>query len=974
MCIRDSTFYRKFSATILVLGLLTASYLPVFGGFGPGAKTNQSNLYRPGVVVVKFKSDVALPDQTTATGLASLDRVLNKYGVSQMERIDAFLPRAKRNLLGASFQRIYYVYYESAVSPARVAAELSGDVNLVYAEPLYLHHLDVTPNDPQFTSQTFYNIVKAQQAWDNTKGSQGNVVIAIVDGGTDITHEDLAGNLWVNPGEIAGNGIDDDNNGFIDDINGWNFANNTPNPKGLVNTPQSADHGTHTAGLADAVTNNLIGVAGMAWNTQLMAIDAGDPNNDLGIAFGFKGILYAAMNGADVISLSWGRGGPPSLFEQDVINQAVSLGAAIVAAAGNENTSALHFPSSYTNVLSVAATDNTDRKASFSNFGSTVDVTAPGVTILSTLNNSRYGVLSGTSMSTPIAAGIVGLVRTQHPEYNGIQAIEQVRVSADNIDSINPFYAGQLGKGRVNALRALTISAPSLRIKNVSFTETNGNGIIDPGETVQMTLTLINYLAPAANVNLTVTESDPDVTLQSSGATIPSIGTLQEATNPTPIIFDVAANTPSGHTIVFTLNISAGTFTDRQFFSLTVQPQFGNLTINNISTTVTSVGRIGFGDTNNQVQGLGFKFKGGPNLMFEGALIAGTGPTKISDAARSNLDVNGTLLFHKDFRPVKGGDLRISTPGNLTDQESFAIFNDSSATSPLGIRITQETFAQSSPPNDDFILFRYSIENTTAADLSNFHFGIFFDWDIDANTFATNIARYDTTHRMGYAFDNGTGGPASYVGISLLTPGTVNYRAIFNDDKAPANPSWGIYDGYTNQEKWESISGALQFSSSGPADISHVLAVGPMTIPAAQFEEVGFALIGGDNLADLQANAEAAQALWNSLFVTDIGDPPSNPVPQTFKLAQNFPNPFNPTTKIQYQIPSGAGTPEVTLEIYDIVGRKVRTLVQKRQSAGVYTVRWDGRNQRGVPVASGIYVYRIRAGQFVQARKMVLLK
>lgn len=961
-----------------ILSIVVAA--PVFG-FGTGGKTakqpqisslptkkdNAAEMI-PNKIVIKFKDRRNFGKQLSSTGLASVDNSLKKNNITELEQ---FI-RGTQNLINLnssiSIESIYYAYFTGDESPASVARALNENPLVEYAEPLYYHQLFDTPNDTLFDQQGFFDVIQAEQAWEVVKGEQGNVVIAIVDGGTDIDHPDISANLWVNPGETPSNGIDDDGNGFVDDVNGWNFVNNSNDPTGLTTTPQNADHGTHTAGLASAVTNNVTGVSGVSWNTRLMALNAGSPNTDLTITFGYEAIIYAANNGADVINLSWGRQGGPSIFEQEVINMATELGAAIVAAAGNDNNTASGFPSAYENVLSVAATTNSDFKAGFSNYGSTIDIAAPGSSIFSTLNNGRYGNLSGTSFSSPIVAGVVGLVKTKNPDLLGIQASEQVRITADNIDDLNPAFATLLGSGRVNAFRAVTETSPSIRITDVQFNDGNGDGIIEPGETVDVVLSLQNFLAPASNVNLTLNTDDSFSFLTNANVNLSTIGTMEEVTLTTPFTFSVLSFAPSGHPIDFTLEISSDNYQDLDRFTLTVLPTFGTASVNNIKVTVTNIGRIGFADSDNSGNGIGFKFQDGPNLLFEGALITGTSPSQISNAARGVL-IGNDLLFDDDFSVAQGGDLQIITPGAISDQESIGIFEDTAADIPMNIRITQETFAMGTSPNDNFILIRYNVENQGSNTLSNFHFGIFYDWDIDGGSFSTNRVDYDSARKLGYAFDTGNG-PDTYVGMSVLTDGGVSYRAIFNDQNDPSNPSWGIYDGFTDAEKWEAISGGIEFTQAGPADVSHVIATGPFTIEANSFSELGFALVAGVDLNDLQANADAAKSLWEELFVTAVED--DKPVlPTEFSLNQNYPNPFNPTTAIRYEL---AEVSDVELTIYNMLGQKIRTLVKERQSAGFYSMQWDGKNDAGQQVASGVYLYKLDAGDFSRTKKMILLR
>ncbi|NOY61223.1 MAG: hypothetical protein GXO75_20115, partial [Calditrichaeota bacterium] len=161
--------------------------------------------------------------------------------------------------------------------------------------------------------------------------------------------------------------------------------------------------------------------------------------------------------------------------------------------------------------------------------------------------------------------------------------------------------------------------------------------------------------------------------------------------------------------------------------------------------------------------------------------------------------------------------------------------------------------------------------------------------------FNTNMADYDSVRQMGYAYDS-DGGPDTYVGISVLNQTSISYHAIFNDENDPDNPSWGLYDGFTDEEKWQAISGGVEFKTAGPGDISHVIGTGPFPIDGKAKLELGFALLAGDNLSDLQANADSAKKVWDRLLSTTVDDRDKPMQPGAFALQQNYPNPFNPLT------------------------------------------------------------------------------
>ncbi|GHS90671.1 hypothetical protein FACS1894201_11900 [Bacteroidia bacterium] len=292
--------------------------------------------------------------------------------------------------------------------------------------------VDVTPNDPRFASQwgllnmTNFVDISMMSVWDNYTTGDSNVIVAIIDNTVDTSHPDLIPNLWINRGEIPNNGLDDDNNGYIDDVYGWDFRNEScrisVDEPGLV-TLDDAAHGTHVAGIVAARTNNGTGVAGVAggWGdrqgSRLMVFRCG--YLDLGeketyITEGYRAMVYAADNGAAIAQCSWGGEGSSSAgttainyFNNHGGGQ-VMRGGLVCAAAGNENSATKHFPAANSKVLSVASLTTTGDRSSFSNYGTWVSVCAPGSSIMSTYPwaGSKYGNMSGTSMATPMVSGV----------------------------------------------------------------------------------------------------------------------------------------------------------------------------------------------------------------------------------------------------------------------------------------------------------------------------------------------------------------------------------------------------------------------------------------------------------------------------------------------------------------------------------------------------------------------------------------
>src|SRR5262245_1940375 len=339
-----------------------------------------------------------------------------------------------------------------SVEAALRAYRASGLVE--YADANYRVHIATIPNDPEFPSlYGLHNVgqsggtsdadIDAPAAWDITTGSS-SVVVAVIDTGVDYTHPDLANNIWTNPGEIADNGIDDDGDGIVDDIHGANFVG--------IDTPTGDPmddhyHGTHVAGTIGAEGNNGIGVVGVNWHVQIMALKFLDSSGSGTTEDAIQAVEYATMMRTQygvnvrVMSNSWG-GGPYSQALLDAINAGGDAGILFVAAAGNSGLDAdvdPMYPAAYDSpyVVSVAATDRNDVYASFSNYGETsVDLAAPGVEIQSTMPGNTYGTLSGTSMATPHVSGAAALVWSQFPDLTPLQVKARLLSGVDDISAV----------------------------------------------------------------------------------------------------------------------------------------------------------------------------------------------------------------------------------------------------------------------------------------------------------------------------------------------------------------------------------------------------------------------------------------------------------------------------------------------------------------------------------------------------------
>jgi PKD repeat protein len=415
------------------------------------------------------------------------DSILQVYQVRGMEF--PFLPLNPKKLEGkeiiAQLHRTVRLKFDNIQLVFDFLTYLRSLSITDHAEMVPLAQTSFTPNDPQFPSQWNLAQIGAANAWNLSLGNP-LVRVAVVDDAVLVSHQDLAPSIWVNPLENPNNALDDDGNGYVNDVSGWDAADNDNNPAPPLAFATSSvfTHGTHCAGIVGAATNNGIGIASIGAGLKIIPVKC---NNDATpgptLPAAYDGVTYAITLQPEVMSLSWGGPGYAAtnqlLFDLAFANDIV-----VVAAAGNSNVATPMYPASYNHVISVAATDPSDLKASFSNYGATIDVSAPGVNILSTLagNTSDYGQMSGTSMACPLTAGLCGLMRSFNPAKTATQIEACLESTADPIDALNPGYVGQLGSGRINAFNALQcVSGTPI----AAFTQNPTN--VCPGFAVQFT-------------------------------------------------------------------------------------------------------------------------------------------------------------------------------------------------------------------------------------------------------------------------------------------------------------------------------------------------------------------------------------------------------------------------------------------------------------------------------------------------------
>jgi subtilisin family serine protease/outer membrane protein assembly factor BamB len=455
----------------------------------------------------------------------------------------------------------------------------NSGIPVVTAEADYVVHTMQTnrvPNDPAFsklwgmqnTGQSggqSGDDIAATGAWSMSTGTS-TVVVAVIDTGIEMTHPDLAANIYTNTKEITGNAADDDHNGYIDDIHGWNFVADNNNPS------DDHYHGTHCAGTIGAVGDNGNGVAGVNWQVRLLPLKFLSSSGAGATSDAIEAIAYATAMHVDVMSNSWGGGGYSSLLKS-AIEEAGRQGIVFIAAAGNDgcNTDITpQYPSGYDSpsIVSVAASDANDQLAGFSNYGSiSVDLAAPGVGIYSTAPGNNYRYLNGTSMATPHVAGACALLKALNPSLGVAEIKSRLLASVDQ----KPGLAATVSHGRLNVMKLLyNASGPLVRLKRLSPSDSpvagaqgNGDGIINPGENIVLLPVLENTGSETARgISAVMSLKSPNayVTVTQSLCSYPDIPGLQTATGRVPfrVQIDPSTPTPLTVTLLFQVSDSAG--------------------------------------------------------------------------------------------------------------------------------------------------------------------------------------------------------------------------------------------------------------------------------------------------------------------------------------------------------------------------------------------------------------------------------
>ncbi|MBU1676275.1 S8 family serine peptidase [bacterium] len=932
--------------------------------------------YLPGRVLLDLEPGFTPTVTKTAAGLivddSGFQRLNDRFAAETLEPLHATVISADK--AAADVLRRQWVVEmdrDADLDEAVAAYTALPGVRQAYKDEIRTLHIAV-PDDPLLVQQWYLrNLgygnkdIRWMGGWAEAQGDS-NIVIAIIDSGVDWQHPDLGGTnadhtdgcIWINWTEYFGTpGVDDDSNGRLDDIRGWDFVTNSTSPwpgedaTVADNDPMDfAGHGTGCAGCAAAVTDNGVGISGTSGGSNIMALRAGWLRSDgigvVSMAFVAQAITYATSMGADIINCSWGS----SSYLYSSLNNAVANGVVIVNAAGNDSDDIPEYLDTYSGSISVAALNQYDQKASFSNYGIWVEISAPGDNIHTTWYNhgtasSTYATVDGTSFSSPITCGVIALLWSADPGLTRTEVINLMYDTCDNLDAANPSLVGWLGAGRANLLTALGDNFQKVPDEFADYFDAVNEAA--PGDTI----------AVRGSHGLSGPVTIWDKSLYHLGGWDETYDTRDPAGNPT-VITGTSSTTAmlvpdsiGPDVVVDGFRCTGGT--GQYFNGIPYTGSFGGGIVINGDAILRNIDVTGNG-TGNIIEG-----GGGGGVIFNdsaatmenstihdntslygcGVYVYGGSPTLVDcdiyDNAPSDnflfyplggglyvtdtdLTMTGCRVYgHTGLR--SGGGLYVADNAGATALDmSLSVVSGNSATdtggglylSSTGVNtLTGNTFVDNDAASAGGGIYILSSTATLANNIVAFNTGT----GVEASASALNLTCNDVYGNTA----------AEYAGVTDPTG---------SDGNVSVDPAF--CDAVAGDYTIEDTSPCMPAQSGG----------------CGQIGALGQGCTGGTGIDD---------------------GPGQGPAPSRFAVEPNFPNPFNPSTMLRFSLPEASVT---TLRVYDVAGRLVRTLIDGEMPAAVHAVEWRGESDDGRRVAAGVYFYRIRAGDHSHIGQMALIK
>ncbi|MDP8206596.1 MAG: S8/S53 family peptidase [Candidatus Electryonea clarkiae] len=873
--------------------------------------------YSDGVLMIRFAKDFEPEINTEAivsVDDVEIDRLLDRFNAYGLrDYLGGYISKDEDYLYETRNNHI--IVFPSGTDMELVAEEFSRLSEVVWAEPDFHYPVCYTPNDPSLGSQWWLGAIEAERAWDIVTGSE-SVIVAGIDTGVDWNHPDLAENIWVNPGEdmdddhrpfgdlfddlpgTAGdwNDIDDDDNGLVDDFIGYDWIqgiNNAANGEdGLTRDNNPIDfngHGTGVAAAMAAAGDNGIGGASIAYGCKIMALRCGyetAQGNGVTVSTAYiPAIRYAVENGAKVLNMSFGSN-QSSQGTDNALQAAWEDGALLFAATGNDGRTGFFFPAAYNNVISVAATSTDGGRAGFSNWGDWVDVAAPGVGCYTPWFNNTYTSWDGTSVASPIAAGVGALVISMFPNQSNSYWTDVVVNTTDPINTNRP-----IGSGEVNAYKAVTqYYWPELVIEEWSMTDPNGNGHPDVGEEIEVRLNVSNQVGwqTATFTTASISLSYPGVRID-----VPSVqlGILEGGdevdNNDSPLSFTIPEGGPDGHFSTFNLTVTASP--------------------HNYSIGVSKTIMLGT-----------------PDII----LIDDDGGADYDRFIREDLHQHFYNYFHHDISVML-----VSPSGDELAEYDAIIWMTGDETDPL---------------NDAEI---EALQHAMDEGTNLFMFGQTLDEQLDGTEFYSDylFARSggEAENEVGLEAVSGVEGPIIPESrMVLVGPGGAGNGRNSPDIIEPLGDASSAYEYLTMDG-----DGGIFYEDD---DRKHV------------YFSFAFEAVTGGSETALRHEVMSSILSWFDVAEVPDNTEPAHQIPDEFDISSVYPNPFNSSTNLKIHVPYKS---DVKLDIYDILGRQVTTLINRSLSPGTHSIKWDADN-----LAAGVYFAILESPGKSMVKKLAYIK
>jgi len=1020
--------------------------------------------YVPGELLVVFEPEAvnmkALDGVSVKSGQSDLDLLARRFGVTEMVPMyDGIGSPAKA---GGSDLRLHMsVRFAESVDLDEAQAAYAALPQIEGVWKNEIHRLTDVPDDPLLSSQWWLRNtslggkdIRAVGGWAEATGDS-NIVIAIVDSGVDWNHPDLGGThpdkvngaIFTNWTEYYGTtGVDDDGNGKIDDIRGWDFVNDPgagyPDEDDAVadNDPSDYEsHGTACAGCSAALTNNGVGVAGVSRGCKILPVRVGllqdgETGGVVYMSWASAGMIYAAQMGANIINCSWGS----SSYLSFATDYCISSGAIVVTAAGNDDDQVASYLGSYDGVLAVAATGEGDAKASFSSYGTWVEVSAPGVSITTTMydrftGSHVYGSTQGTSFSSPIVCGALALIWSANPGWNRTQVMNQLLNNCDDIDAINPGYEGLLGAGRINLLKALGDSFHEVPQEFEYLTDAFNSAA--SGDTIAVrasTAVSGPMVVPASEFLLlggwddTYTSRDPVGTPTVITTNIANTALQVESGAGPDLVIDGFACTGGGGKFFngipdtgdfgggVLLNSTSPTLRNIEVYGNTVGDDLdfgggGGVLMHNSDSLLENI----HVHDNSAVYGAGVYISGGSPTLKD-CLIENNDTFSLYTDSRgggvyvvdSDVTLEGTTISGHDDVVTGGGvyvgenagpvSLTMShnvVSGNAAKTMGGGMFVGAGSLSMVGDEISGNSFR----PDATFMSGGgMQVQNASAS--------------LDSVTITGNTAQ-----NGGGLFQNG--GASLDVTNSLIASNTGLYlvggmslqnipAGSLAGNTVTANNSPNTSSAFSITSSTMTVSNNIVAFNTGSAESSNGFTVSGGAVAFAcndvfgndgdQFGGVADPTGTDGNISEDPQFCDAGVADYTIMDTSPCHVDQAGACGQIGAFGQGCSvgtavedDPGTGAVPLAFAVepnfpnPFNPSTtirftlPEpglVSVRIYDVAGRLVNTVLHEKREASTHEVVWSGTDDRGNPAASGVYFYRVVSGDHDVVERMALVK